>query len=186
MNNCNLKNSNINRFIAMLLYSIFSFSFIELIVPQPAHEQNEKMRHRTKGRNKDIGSNMVSKYGSYETNRESRLKNQEKNLWDQKRPNQKNKYRHISTTKVPKFGVLTKIKSISDDDEYGTSNQVTYNSIVEDYKDGLEFLEDPEEKSKKDKDSKVFPFGSNAPNIRKNIFVIYTLIFIDIFVIVCM
>ena len=176
---------SVNRFLEILLYSIFIFSFLELIVPKPAHEQNENMRHRTKGRNKDMDSNNVSKYGSYVTNRESRLKSQEKNIWGQKRPNQKNKYRNISTTKVPKFGVLTKIKSINDD-EFGTSNQVTYNSILEDYKDGLEFLEDPEEKSKKDKDSEGFPFGSNASNIRNNIFIIFTLIVIDLFVIVCM
>ena len=123
----------------------------------------------------------------YENNRESRTRNRDKDNWVQNRHNQKNKHRNISTTKVPKFGVLTKIKSINeDDDEYGTSNQVTYNSIIEDYKDGLEYLEDPEENSKKDKNTKGFPFGSNAPKIQNNVFIIFMLIVIHLSVIICM
>ena len=167
-----------------MIQIIYWFVFLELIVPQP--ERNEKVRHRTKGRKNDIGSNVVSKYGSYETQKGSRPGNQEKDLWGQRRQNQKNKHRNISTTKVPKYGVLTKFKSINDNDEYGTSNQVTYNSILEDYKDGLEYLEDPEEKSKQDSNSNIYLNGSNATNLQKQNLIIFMLIVLDIFVIICM
>ena len=68
------------------------FLLLELIVPQPEPDENEKLRHRiTKGRKNEIGS-VVSKYGTYETNRESRTRNRDKDTWVQNRHNQKNKH----------------------------------------------------------------------------------------------
>ena len=156
-------------------------------MPQPKHDQNEKVRHRTKGRRKDIDSNVVSKFGSHESQRDSRLKNDGKDLWDNRRSNQKNKHRNISTTKVPKFGVLTKFKSINDDDdEYGASNQVTYNSILEDELDGLEALEDPKQKSEQNLNPNGFPFGSNASCFQKQNLIIFLLILTNSYHIMCM
>ena len=145
------------------------------------------MRHRAKGRKHDVGSNVVSKYGTYESKRESRLKIDGKEVWDNRRSNQKNKHRNISTTKVPKFGVLTKIKSINDDDdEYGSSNQVTYNSILEDELDGLEALEDPKEKSDQNPNPNGFPFGSNASSFQKQNLILILLILMNSYIIMCM
>ena len=125
------------------------------------------------GYKNDIDSNVVSKYGSYESKRGSNLKNQGQEYWEQQRIGQKNQnISDTSKTDLPNFGILTKIKSINDGNreysqgDYDSGNQVSYSSTREDELDGLEALEDPKENSKHNSNPNVHPFGSKATSFQ--------------------
>lgn len=166
-----------------------------MIVPQSKNQQNGNGRLRVKEHKNDIDSNGVSKYGSYESKRGSKFKDQGREYWEQQRIGQKNHNQNISDTSktdLPTFGILTKIKSINNGNqeynqgEYDSENQVSYSSTREDELDGLDLLKDPKENSNPNINPNGYPFGSKASSFHTKSAIEHTFITILIYVIACM
>ena len=162
-----------------------------MIVPQSKNQQHGKARSRVKEHKNNIDSNVVSKYGSYESKKGAKFKDQGREYWEQQRIQNQN-ISDTSKTDLPNFGILTKIKSINDGNrensqgEYDSGNQVSYSSTREDELDGLEALEDPKENSEHKINSNGYPFGSKASSFQTKFAIEHMFIIILIYVIACM
>ena len=133
-----------------------------MLLPKSRYKQNEKIRHRVKENKNDIDSNAVAKSGSQESKRDVKFNKGTPNYAEDNGLKQKTRYRNISSTDLPGL-----YKSINNNNgEYESSNHASYGPMTEDELDGLEPLDDTQQKPNHNADQHRFPFGSKASSFQ--------------------
>ena len=143
-----------------------------MIIPNQRHDRKKKLGHRTQENKDGIGSNAIDKGNSHDSNKGAKYnKNVLKDLIGQNFA-EKTRYKSISSADVPGSTrgttkdayYYTRVKN-KNEQQHDQSSQDNYSLMREDELDGLEPLEDIQQRP----NNNGFPFGSKATsNLQKN------------------